>query len=337
MKNIGRIIILVLVAASAQGVRADWVKQNSSTFAWLHDVTFVNDSKGWIVGSDGTIFVTIDAGNSWKQFPKFTTDTFREIHFTDENTGWLLCERNIYSRGRSASSYLRKTVDGGRTWEPIEFEDGGRERVTKLVFNKLGWGIAFGEGGKFYKLQEDGRTWKKSQSAIHFLLLGGAFAENPVGAIVGAGGTIMFTEDNGLTWEKASLIGNADARINSVVFVGQKLGWAVGSGGSILASTGGGRLWRTQESGTAADLNDVFFQNARSGWAVGDEGTIVRTQNGGSSWYQVNSRVKHRLERVFFNGSRGWAVGFGGTILSYDSSSTNGPEASPKLRERIKP
>ena len=317
-----------------QTVNAEWVKQNSASFAWLHDVTFVDANKGWIVGSGGAIFATVDAGNRWKQVPKFTADTIREVHFTDENTGWLLCERDIYSRGQNAASYLRRTTDGGRTWEPIEFEDGGRERVTKLLFNKLGWGIAFGEGGIFYKLQEDGRTWKKSQSAIHFLLLGGAFTDGAGGVIAGAGGTMMFTEDNGLTWEKATLLGNTDARINSVFFSGQKLGWAVGSAGAIFSSTGGGRLWRTQESGTTANLNDVFFQNARLGWAVGDDGTIIRTQNGGEQWYQVNSRVKHRLERVLFNGTRGWAVGFGGTILSYEDDASGTPSGKPVIRPK---
>lgn len=334
MKNISKLIFLLLLIAVTQPANAEWVKQNSASFAWLHDVTFVDANKGWIVGSGGTIFATIDAGNSWKQVPKFTTDTIREVHFTDENTGWLLCERDIYSRGQNATSYLRKTTDGGRTWERLEFEDGGRERVTKLLFNKLGWGIAFGEGGKFYKLQEDGRTWKKSQSAIHFLLLGGAFTDGAAGAIAGAGGTMMFTADNGLTWEKATLLGNTDARINSVCFAGQKFGWAVGSAGAIFASTGGGRLWRTQESGTTANLNDVFFQNARLGWAVGDDGTIIRTQNGGAQWYQVNSRVKHRLERVLFNGTRGWAVGFGGTILSYEDDAGGSPSGKPVIRPK---
>jgi len=334
MKISVNIIAIFALALLVQTANAEWVKQRSASFAWLRDVTFVSESTGWIVGSDGTMMSTADGGTTWKLSPKFSNDTFREIHFTDENTGWLLCERNVFNRGQNAASYLRKTIDGGKTWERIEFEASGRERVVKLLFNQHGWGTAFGEGGIFYKLQEDGRTWKKNLSAIHFLLLGGAFGDGPNGVIAGAGGTILYTEDNGLNWEQSTLLGNTDTRFNSICFIGRKLGWAVGSGGAIVASTGGGRLWRTQNSGVDVDLNDVFFTSARDGWAVGDDGTIIRTRNGGTQWTEVNSHVSHRLERVFFIGKRGWAVGFGGTILLYSDSTTGSPDGKPSIQIR---
>ena len=334
MSRSSKILIFFALLLCFQTANADWVKQRSGSFSWLRDVTFVSADKGWIVGTDGAMLYSADGGTTWKQTPKFTTDTFREIHFTDENIGWLLCERNVFTRGQNATSYLRKTIDGGKTWERIEFEEAGRERVTKMLFNKQGWGTAFGEGGIFYKLQEDGKTWKKSNTAIHFLLLGGAFSDGQNGAIVGAGGTILFTENSGLLWDRATLLGNADTKFNSIVFHGEKLGWAVGSKGSIMASTGGGRLWRTQDSGVEANLNDVFFVSPREGWAVGDDGTILSTRNGGGQWDEVNSRVKHKLEKVFFNGSKGFAVGFGGTILTYADGSIAEPDRKPVMLTR---
>ncbi|MBP6004115.1 MAG: hypothetical protein KA746_11825 [Pyrinomonadaceae bacterium] len=334
MRAFSNIVAFLALAILVQTVNAEWVRQRSASLAWFLDITFVTETKGWIVGSDGTMLSTNDGGTTWKAEPRFTTDTIREIHFTDENNGWLLCERNIFTRGQNAVSYLRRTNDGGKTWERVEFEDAGHERVVKLLFNKLGTTTAFGEGGIFYKLQEDGRTWKKSLSPIRFLLLGGAFGSGPSGAIAGAGGTILFTSDSGLTWEPATIIGKSDARFNAVHFVGEHLGWAVGSRGSIIAATGGGRLWRTQESGVDADLNDVFFTSSNDGWAVGDDGTIIRTRNGGNQWTLVNSHVKHKIERIVFNGKRGWAVGFGGTILSYSDATKIDPDGKPTIRPR---
>ncbi|MBE7515409.1 MAG: hypothetical protein HS105_02180 [Chloracidobacterium sp.] len=317
-------VLAVIVAASAT-LHAEWVRYKSASFAWLRDIAFVSETKGFIVGTDGVMLTTGDGGETWTQVPKFTTDTFRQIHFTDAKTGWLLCERNTYSRGQNATSYLRKTVDGGATWDRIEFEGAGRERVTKLIFNKYGWGTAFGEGGYFYKLQEDGRTWKQSKTAIHFLLMSGAYGEGRNGLIVGAGGTILFSEDSGLMWDKATLLGDLNAKYNAVYCVGERNGWAVGTGGAIVAATGGGRLWRVQRSGVTADLNDVIFLDRRRGWAVGDDGTIIATQDGGKTWTEENSRVKYRLEKIAFRGGRGWIVGFGGTILS-----TEGPAAGER-------
>jgi photosystem II stability/assembly factor-like uncharacterized protein len=327
-------VILVLLFCFQTGL-AEWVKQSTNSLSWFKDIFFVDASKGWIVGSDGAMLSTSDGGRSWTRAAKFTTDNFIQIHFTDEMTGWLLCERDIYARGSMASSYLRRTTDGGTTWDTIEFAHGGRERVTRLIFNTDGEGTGIAEGGVLYKLQEDGTSWKKSQSSVHFLLLDGAFSDEFNGAIVGAGGTILFTEDSGLTWERASLLGDAGTRFNGVYFADQKTGWAVGTKGRIFRSNGDARLWRQVNSGTTADLNDVFFSSAPNGWAVGDAGTIIHTRDGGRTWTAADSHVTHRLEKIVFTGDRGWAVGFGGTLLEYDlASSSPNKSPAPALQRR---
>jgi photosystem II stability/assembly factor-like uncharacterized protein len=328
-------LLTIAVLLCLQTANAGWIKQRTNSFARFKDVFFVNERMGWVVGTDGTLLSTADGGGTWVQSFKTTTDAFLQVYFTDENTGWILCERNIYSRGPNASSYLRKTIDGGRTWNKIEFEDSGRERVTHLLFNKWGGAVAFGEGGMFYKLQDDGLTWKKSHTAIHFLLLDGSFGDREIGALSGAGGTILFTENSGLTWEKATLMGDTETRINSIFFAGPKQAWAVGSKGVIFHSSGGGRLWRQQDSGTHVNLNDVHFTSLTNGWAVGDDGIIVRTRDGGQTWVDGDSPATHRLERVTFSGDRGWAVGFGGTILTYDpNASASDPDGRPNLKKR---
>lgn len=335
MRIIRSASILFILLFCFHTANAEWVKQNTNSFAWFKDIFFVNQQKGWIAGTDGVLLATDDGGFTWVQQKKFTTDALIQVYFSSETTGWLLCERNIFARGNNATSYLRKTTDGGRSWETVEFQDGGRERVTKLLFNNDGVGTAFGEGGIFYKLQEDGTSWRKSQTAIHYLLLDGGFSDTAIGAIVGTGGTILFTEDSGFTWEKATLLGDTDTRFNAVYFAGQKGAWAVGSKGRIFRSNGGGRLWRQQNSTVTANLNDVCFTSVTNGWAVGDNGIIVRTRNGGSTWTDVNSRTTHRLEKVVFAGNRGWAIGFGGTVLTYDEGVNNSdPGTKPVLMKR---
>jgi len=332
--RISFLLSLLVLLVGLSTANAEWVRLNTKSFSTLKDIFFQDNEHGWIVGTDGTIMHTVDGGVTWQSEQKFTTDNLLQIYFTDTNTGWLLCERNIYSRGRNATSYLRKTTDGGRNWEKIEFEEADRERVTKLLFSKNGLATAFGEGGIFYKLQEDGKTWKRSRAAIHFLLLDGAYSEALTGAIVGAGGTIVFTEDGGLTWENATVLGTQDTRINGITFTGPKTGWAVGAGGTIFSATGGGRLWRTQRAETTADLNDVFFKDPRNGWAVGNNGTLLQTTNGGQRWELINTRITHNLFKITFTATRGFAIGFGGTILATGPGITSPVEQKPAIRAK---
>ncbi len=60
------------------------------------------------------------------------------------------------------------------------------------------------------------------------------------------------------------------------------------------------------------------------------------TTTAGNIWTIVEPKVKHRLEKVFFVGKKGWAVGFGGTILSYVEGMAKNNESSmpPKLKTR---
>lgn len=115
--------------------------------------------------------------------------------------------------------------------------------------------------------------------------------------------------------------------LNSVTFMmdGQR-GWAVGTGGAIIATTDAGRIWRRQTSNTTDFLHTVFFlPDGKHGWAVGINGAIVATKDGGRRWNRQQSNLAIRtipitLETVTFlaDGLHGWAGGGHGTILATD-------------------
>jgi photosystem II stability/assembly factor-like uncharacterized protein len=322
MKIFKTFFIFALVLLGFQTAEAGWRKIESGTLGWLHAVYFLNDNKGWIAGSQGTFLTTEDGGKTWRQAAKFTEDKIRDVYFSDAQTGWILCEHDRFTLGKASPSYLMKTADGGASWETIEI-DKGRIRLSRLFFDKKGFGYAVGEGGIFYALQDDRRTWKKSALPVSYLMLAGTFPGEFQAALVGGGGTILFTDDAGMSWNKATLAGELNTRLNSVFFINQKIGWTVGAAGKIYTTSNGGRFWREQNSGVTKDLTDVFFLDTAEGFAVGDNGTILHTTTAGNIWNAIKPAVKHRLERIFFAGNRGFAVGFGGTILVYDSAARN--------------
>jgi len=87
-------VLLVLLFCFQTG-QAEWTKQSTGTLSWLKDIFFLDNTKGWIVGSGGMMLSTIDGGHNWSKNSKLTSDTLVQIYFANEKTGWLLCERNI--------------------------------------------------------------------------------------------------------------------------------------------------------------------------------------------------------------------------------------------------
>lgn len=338
MYSVKKISILVLCFVCFQTAFAGgggWTKQNSGTLAWLHSVYFVNPNKGWIAGSNGTLLTTADGGKTWEQIYHLSEDTIRDVYFSDALTGWLLCERNVYNLGDLPASYLLKTSDGGANWEKIDFTD-GRERIARMFFAIGGYGFAVGEGGTLMVMQNDRKSWKKFPLPVRFLMLDGNFSDALNGAVVGGSGTILFTEDAGLTWKPATIAGSAKPRLNSVFFINQKTGWAAGAEGKIYATINGGKFWREQNSNVTKNLSDIFFINTAEGFAIGEEGTILHTTTAGNVWEVEETVSKHKLERIFFVGQKGFAVGFGGTILTYDATPKDEKLRSyqPELQKR---
>ncbi len=318
-----RLFILIFVLSLFQTAPAAWVKQRVPTFAWLHDVAFVSADDGFIVGSGGTFLETNDGGSTWTKRTNFTDDTLRQIWFADASNGWLLCERDIFNRGANGSSYMLKTVDGGKTWDKVEFTGGGRDRVTRFFFNQKGVGIAVGENGAIYEFKADGSVWERQTTSIRYLLLGGTFNDDRSATMVGAGGNVFFSDDGGSTWFNASVSSKPAGKLNSVFFLNRTTGWIAGAGGSVFFSQNGGKSWRAQNSGVANDLTDIVFVNSAEGYAVGADGTVIHTTTAGNVWTVEQTGLKHRLERIAVNGKKAFAVGFGGTILVNDAADNN--------------
>ncbi|HKS26941.1 MAG TPA: YCF48-related protein [Pyrinomonadaceae bacterium] len=321
---------LLLIFSSVAS--ASWVRQQSGTMAWLHAAYFLDARRGWVAGSNGTLLETTDGGETWRAAARRPTeDTIRDIYFSDEKSGWIVCERDMYKLRTNSEvrTYLMKTVDGGKEWQKVTLADSDA-RLMRAVFTEGGRAWAFGEAGALYASSDGGASWARRPSPTRYLLLGGTFLDGERGWLVGARSTILQTFDGGQTW-RAGMVEARDVRFTSVSFVEPRIGWAVGSAGRIFMTLDGGRTWRAQSSPVQSDLSDVKFLDASEGWAVGSDGVLLYTRNSGLKWTLEPSGITHPLERIVFAGrDRAWAVGFGGTILSY--TRTTQEQKAPALR-----
>lgn len=300
-----------------------WKKTDLGTLAWLRAIFFVNQSKGWIIGSKGVFLTTEDGGRTWTSSKRNTEDNLRDIYFTDEKNGWLLAEKNIYGTASISPSYILKTADGGKTWQRIKFTGEGKERLIKIFFSREGKGYAVGEAGTFFQMLDDRHTWKREPVPVMNMLTDGEFIDDLRGFLVGGNGVVLFTDDGGTNWNPAKIYNGFKSKLNSVFFINRNVGWTVGANGKIYSTNNGGKLWYPQNSKTEINLTDIFFINTAEGWAIGEDGTILHTTTAGNIWTFEESPVTHKLERIFSAGRDIWIVGFGGTILRLERQIKN--------------
>src|SRR5438132_5910174 len=167
--------------------------------AWLHSVYFLDQDRGWVAGSNGTLLQTIDGGTTWKRMSLLTKETLQDVYFADEKVGWLLGERDFLNlKANEPPSYLLKTEDGGVSWRQVFLNaPDANNRMVQLVFSDPQHGWVFGETGTVFATTDGGAHWIGQASATKHLLLGGAFSDSARGCLVGAGGTIIHTNNGG--------------------------------------------------------------------------------------------------------------------------------------------
>jgi photosystem II stability/assembly factor-like uncharacterized protein len=112
--------------------------------------------------------------------------------------------------------------------------------------------------------------------------------------------------------------------LNALQFLDDGLrGWAVGEGGTILATTDGGNKWKVQEQTGGAPNDDPliavqFLNDGLRGWVLGMDSDIRTTSDGGKNWTKQTVGKDIQLSAVHFlqDGLRGWVSDVDGAIFS---------------------
>jgi photosystem II stability/assembly factor-like uncharacterized protein len=261
---------------------ASWVKQTSTTLAFLEDIQFINTATGWVVGGDGTILKTTNGGQSWLALASRTTAFLTGLWFVNANQGWV--------SGHGGTILV--TTDGGSSWN-LQIT-GTTEDLEAIFFISSLRGWAVGTSGTVLVTTDGGATWTRQQ--LQFVSASGIqlvpslndvrFINERQGAAVGVardGGIILTTQDGGANWVPHGPVqsGGAPASLRALTFGDARNAWAVGAFGTIWATSDGGATWIPQVSGTVNDLSGVSFINPTTGWAVGAGSTILKTTSGG--------------------------------------------------------
>jgi photosystem II stability/assembly factor-like uncharacterized protein len=178
--------------------------------------------------------------------------------------------------------------DGGTTWEDRSVP-GPMENLYGLDFLFLGSSepgvVVCGQAGSMSVSNDAGLSWTSVTTPTTENLNSVAAIDKSLFIVVGDGGTIFKTYDQGMTWEDHTVGG---AKFNRI-FDGGKIQlygklWIAGDNGRIYTTNNYGISWSPQNSGVTENLHDIKFRNEDEGIVVGDNGVVRYTNNGGTTW-----------------------------------------------------
>jgi len=270
-------------------------------------VSFSDSRNGWLV-TPAQLQRTYNGGHSWIDIRSKEDETYFDLTWLDRRTGWVVGAQN---NDGTQSALILRTIDAGNSWQEQHIE--GTQRLTSITFSGRNQGWAAGVG-VIANTTDAGETWVVQYAGSENILWSIENLDSQRAFAVGENGTILFTVDGGITWNRKPT--ELTSTLFRVRFFGDS-GWIVGWGGVLLRTRDGGASWQRVSVGTTEALTDIYI-SGKNGWLIGTEGTILRSLDGGDSWQWYKSPTSDSLIRLFFlSADQGWAVGARATVLSY--------------------
>lgn len=115
----------------------------------------------------------------------------------------------------------------------------------------------------------------------------------------------------------------------SLYFVNENVGWAVGSDGMILKTTNGGISWTQQTSNTTVTLYHIQAFDENNLIVSGGRRTLLRSSDGGNTWnvFTVEAIPETAAiirKVIFFDQNIGYLLAYSSTTIGRIFKTTNG-------------
>jgi len=227
----------------------------------VRDMYFVNAETGFIVGYNGEIYKTTNAGKSWqKQYSKIGFHLF-SVFFLDENIGFA-----------SSASEILKTMDGGCTWKNIFSSE--YVRILNLHFfdNLNGLSIIITDFSKpnaknyfVAKTSNGGVNWEFIDLDNHYATEKFYCFDNII-FVIGENQKIFKSKDQGNTWETIHTPIPAWNSVRNMYFYNENIGYIDGIS-NIYKTVDGGLNWETVDF-PFSFFNTFHFYNESEGFGI---------------------------------------------------------------------
>jgi len=252
---------------------AKWAARPIKTDLPLRAMAFLDATHGIVVGDNGLVLGTSDAGKTWAPQKSGTKEKLMDVTFVG-NEGWAT----------GMTGTLIHTSDGGKTWAPQKTST--TQAIEGIFFLDAKHGWAVGWAGTILRTVDGGANWQtiKSNDA-QWSMSAMYFKDANVGWAVGFAGQIMGTADGGVTWKIVP--SPTKAYLTSIAFDKEGHGWIAYDDG-LLTSTDGGATWKMVPANGRFFLARLFRMNEDL-WALGQ--SVMLRHTGGTNWKRIDSLV----------------------------------------------
>jgi photosystem II stability/assembly factor-like uncharacterized protein len=254
---------------------------------------FVTADIGWMTDFRG-LYRTLDGGNSWQKVVIADGAEVRSVYFSDVRNGWA----------GGWDGVIYHTTDAGQTWRKQQTSLDYQIQQIFFVDALRGWATAF---ICYPDLRRMAALMRTSDGGDKWEILLNVEADSPravtslvfVSANEGWGidswqYNIVHTVDGGKTWKIQQR--RMDHGWNSLSFINDREGWAIGGDG-IAHTSDGGETWDYQldyKPGEENYLEGIAFTDNKHGWAIGMNGAL-RTTDGGTTWRPMPADWKQTI------------------------------------------
>lgn len=272
------------------------------------DISFYDDNNGVICGTFGFMAKTTDGGKTWEKLNVGTNQSFMSTFmlnpttfytarlglYKTSNSGTNFNEIgnlspivssifDIYffnnSKGLIAHNAIKKTIDGGNTWQ-TKYTTDYYYPLTKLEFPSESVGYASGGGtydsfnvGEIIKTTDGGETWNKILSSINITSI--SFINNNIGFYSDVNRQLFKTVNGGLNWTKVSAL---DYYPTDILFTKNEIGYVATLEGKILLTKDGGTTWKIVYDKTSVPITKIV-KTTNYIFGVGNDGLLIKAKN----------------------------------------------------------
>ena len=229
-----------------------------------------NGEEGWIVGKTSILLHTEDGGSTWSRIPlsaklpgapekilalapgsaEMVTDLGAIYRTTDGGKSWKALVEGAVGVARNISrspegKYVAVSARGNfySTWEPGQTEWTPHQRTSSRRLQNMGfstderlWLLARGGQIQFSE-PEEFENWNDPiypEPSTSWGLLDVAYRTPEEIWVTGGSANLLYSSDNGKTWQKDRDIEDIPSNLYKVVFVNPKQGFILGERGILL-------------------------------------------------------------------------------------------------------